>query len=144
MIFRQEIDRRLSLLAHARYPKVPILLAMSYYESDRRAAGLGALDPRRRRGRTIMRTKEIDLLHRRVIYTLRTKLPPRDVPPAFDELLSVGAAGDARLTITRLAAVDVARCVALEAHDLDTQRGRDMAAKMLRQARQELQQERAS
>jgi hypothetical protein len=43
--------------ACARYPSVPPLLALMYLRSDRRAAGLGALDATRRTGRTIMRYK---------------------------------------------------------------------------------------
>jgi hypothetical protein len=123
--------------ACARYPSVPPLLALMYLRSDRRAAGLGALDATRRTGRTIMRYKERDLLNRRVLYTLRNKLPPRDVMPDFDFDAPIcgAAAADSFVTITRLPAVDVARRVGVDERDMEN---RGLVARWLRQARREI------
>lgn len=125
-------------LALARYPKTPAPLALMYFESDRRAAGLGALDHRKRGGRGEVKCyKTVDLMTGRVQYDRIIDVKARDEFPSFDR--NWMRLEDAPETVTlilrpgRLAH----RAVRFDRHDFDTQRGRSMVAKVLMQLRRE-------
>jgi hypothetical protein len=124
-------------LAFARYPNEPPALAKMQYLSDRCAAGLGALDQRLRRGRSISRFKWLDTISRNTLYVIRNNLPPRDAVPEFDPSISISSPGNAYVTVTRLPAVCVERWVRVSQYELD-RFGRGYAAKLLRKARREV------
>lgn len=125
-------------LALARYQKTPAPLALMYFESDRRAAGLGALDHRKRGGRGDVKCyKTVDLMTGRVQYDRIIDVKPRDEFPRFD--MGVMCIDDIPETIQiiRRPGRFAQRAVRFDRHDFDTQRGRSMVAKVLMQLRRE-------
>lgn len=73
-------------LAHARYPDDPIDLAIMFFMSDRRAAGLGALDESKRpRGRRPVRnSKYVDIITGQVHYDRTIDVPAHREWPVVD------------------------------------------------------------
>lgn len=133
----------LTTFALRRYPGVDPLLAEMMYESDRRAAGLGALDAKRRNGRTIMRSKALDPYSGGLSYFLGTELPQRDELPPFDLDEPICTPSAACVTIIRLPAVRLALRLNISRDELRMgQSCRDITAHRLWQARRQLRRER--
>ncbi|MDB5730712.1 MAG: hypothetical protein JWQ03_607 [Variovorax sp.] len=127
-------------LAIARYPMMPPELALECFHSDRRAAGLGALDERKREPtdartvrRPVTRLKVADALSRRVEYRLA-----RESYQAFTGtcLLDPRFAREATFTKVTVKGYDYA--VFFDDRELATQRGRDVIARQLRAIRRQV------
>lgn len=133
-------DRELLELARRRYPGDPSL-ALMQFSSDRRRAGLGALDiDRRQRGtnKRICHTKEWRL-DGRVYYKssldipelwFYPKCPPAPCLSAFEAEMTVQA--------QRRTAVRAARVLPIEAHKIQDQAGRREVAYLLWQLRKSI------
>jgi hypothetical protein len=133
-------------LAMARYPDMSPLLALSCFESDRRAAGLGALDEKRRNRRSQVRnTKAVVWTGKNgevVVYSRVIDVPERMSYPKLDVselvLLGPGASVTAERSFVTLKR-DPARFVHLQLQvdprDMADQFGRTMVARQLREMR---------
>lgn len=139
-------------LAQRRYPRTEPTVALMMFDSDRRAAGLGALGYRTRPGglalkrhpRTMLsvsNTKERYMLTDRLLYTMRVSALERDELPEFIEMPVLGAAADATTTIIRRKGFDVAMHLPWDRRALLTERDRTMLAHALREARRKFRQE---
>lgn len=137
--FNEQIE--LLALAMRRYPDVMPDLALLYFASDRRAAGLGSLDlrnPRRRSQnprRNLQNTKQFNHLTGAVMYDRVLDVPPRQT---FEGSMpsSVKSIGDdAFLTIKTLAARHGHLRLDVEPDRLKTQKGRNYVAQELRKMR---------
>ena len=128
-------------LAHARYPNEPIDLAIMMFMSDRRAAGLGALDDNKRpRGRRPVRNiKRVDLLSGDVLYERIIDAPAHQVLPRMEFEYTVGSPGPAYVKATYVPARKSHFCVRIERGWLESQRDRRMAANYLRELRRRTQ-----
>ncbi len=128
----------LGKLAMRRYPDMNPLLAVECYLSDRREAGLGALDERKRmdsrRRSPVRNTKTRDLLDGRLHYSRRIDIPARDEWPLFDGdyLPGAGSVTDT-VTITRIPARHAHMACYAEAPR--TQVDREVLAALLRELR---------
>lgn len=137
------LDERMELagLAHKRYPDVPLLLALDFFLSDRRRAGLGALDERKRNVGGNVNNFKRDVFERGgVVYHLRRYSPERRefAPESFTYWgPSIDAATAIVKTVT-IPARDERLCVDVAYRDFQTQYGRRMVASMLRHARRQL------
>jgi hypothetical protein len=132
----QRVRMDLVSLSRRRYPDTDPLIALMYFGSDRRAAGLGALDERKRQGRGDVRCyKCVDPLTGRVSWHRRIDAPPRDYLPAFDPLGFDLCNPRATITVTRTPARKDHKAVTLDPFLLMDQRGRTVAARYLREMR---------
>lgn len=128
----------LGKLAMRRYPDMNPFLAIECYLSDRREAGLGALDERKRmesrRRSPVRNTKTRDLLDGRLHYHRRIDIPPRDEWPMFDGDYWPGAGCVTdKVTLTRIPARQAH--MACYATAPRTQADRNELAAMLRELR---------
>lgn len=124
-------------LAHRRYPNERIDFAMMMFQSDRRRAGLGALDTRHRHGRHISNVKERRYTGE-VCYTLSINAPARQQykrPPMW----KLGQPAPATIQLETVPARQGRICYVVQ--DLGTQRERDAAAHTLLEARKQLRRE---
>lgn len=126
-------------LASRRYPDDSPLLAVEFLLSDRREAGLGALDERKRlasrRHSPVRNTKTQDLMTGRWHYSRRIDIPPRvEWPPLeADDLLPGSGATIDKVTIRRIPARQVHMACYCERPR--TEADRRMVAAMLRELR---------
>lgn len=132
-------DKKLVLLALRRYPYKAIDLAVMFFQSDRRRAGLGALDERRRRGKELFRRKRLDLFSGDVFYEFGVNRPARReyVQPDLGLVpWSIGAQA-AALTIAaqEIPAETTRLAMRVPSKDLLDQSGRSVVAAELRRAR---------
>lgn len=138
------MDDRMELagLAHRRYPDVELPLAIRFLESDRRRAGLGALDERRRKvGGNISNYKRDVYEQMQVRYHLVRHTPARMEYPrmSWDEWMpTLGNAAEAKITLIQVPARDQHLCVPADYRDLREQSGRRKIAATLREARRQL------
>ncbi len=129
-----------ALRAHARYPDVDVFLALSFMDSDRRAAGLGALGKRPVRWpRPVYRTKVADY-GGTVTWVLGVNYPERrEIPlqplPRFPMKTAPRAM---TVTVIRHPPRTAEVCVRWDARDLQTEQGRHVCARLLREARRQL------
>lgn len=129
-------------LAYRRYPGMPLPMAVECFLSDRRKAGLGALDERKRRvGADISNYKRDVMEHGQVRYHLVRHTPAHrkyDLPPcaAFDP----EAPGMDTMTVRtfEVPAKNVHLCVPADYRDFHEQALRRRVAQALREARRQL------
>lgn len=127
-------------LAKARYPKVPLTLALRYFSSDRRHAGLGALDASRRRPRRheqVRNYKELNLVDGRVYYTVVRDTPLRWDYPRDEPMYALGAPMPP-IQLIQTPAVCAVRKLPVQLRDLDDQAGRRRIAMTLLRLRAEI------
>lgn len=126
-------------LAVARYPCKPVDLAIVFFMSDRRSAGLGALDERKRQRRPSQRVrcvKRLDLERGDIFYDRIIDVPPLqsldipEWPPALDDAPEY-------VTIRTTPARFAHRCVRVPARSFEHQRDRDFVAACLRELRRQ-------
>lgn len=125
-------------LAHRRYPGVDGALAVMYFMSDRRAAGLGALDERKRvfKGQTVVCVKTRSLLDGTVLYTTRVhRLGGREQPEFVPYPVSIDCPANETIQLKRVAPVDVCLCIKVDQHEFADQWGRRNVAKALKELR---------
>lgn len=136
------LDDRMQLaaLAMARYPRESVTLAMMMYDSDRRTAGLGALDPRKRHGRDLSNTKSATL-EGGVEYRLvrRTHDRVERIDPVLEDF-RLGISYKEQRFEQRLVRGRVEERVLPVSRDrIRSQSGRSYVAHELRRARREIQ-----
>jgi len=138
----KRIPMEIEDLARRRYPrKRHIEWAVMQFLSDRHAAGLGALDERRRRGREVQRGKFVDPNDGRIVYRMGVNRPPRRVIPYGDCLDFPGISKtSATVTCIEVPAIYLRLDIRVDPRDLWDQKGRALAAYRLRNARKELRQ----
>lgn len=131
----------LAVLAMRRYPDENPLLAIDFLLSDRREAGLGALDGRKRRASRphspVRNLKEFDLLSGRLIYSRTIHILAHHKAPTldyFEDYLMAYGPQDETYTVTTVPERRVAMAVRIE-RPPETQADRDMAAAALRELR---------
>lgn len=130
--------------AHARYPREPLTLALMMFESDRRMAGLGALDITKRLHRKnegykfVSNTKQMHVLNGTCVYQLAVHRLAFFEYPEFDSLMPTEGSGAECVTVTRKPEKFSERWVPVNPRDLWTERGRDMIAYTLRKVRREM------
>lgn len=131
----------LAMLAMCRYPKDDPLLAIDFVLSDRRAAGLGALDERKRlasrRYSPVRNVKWVDQLTGRIRYSRTINIEPQQVFPDldFDDYIpGAASAKDMVFTVTTVPARRVAMACQIDRIP-DTQDERRALAAMLRELR---------
>ncbi len=135
----------LVLLATRRYPGTEPLLAVEFLHSDRRAAGLGALDERKRGpgySKQVFAFKFRALLNGHICYRWGVSLPPRMVAPPFDWQSTVldlrNGRASATLTSTLIPARNESWAINFDARSSEDQQGRTMMACALRDARRKV------
>jgi hypothetical protein len=128
--------------ARRRYPDAPGMLAVSMLASDRRHAGLGALDERLRRKDVLdgpRRIKSQDFETRRICYKLTFRQRPQTHIAKFKPVLHFGASSaSAVFTQTRTPEITLAIRHWARPVDLTDQDARDALARALWGARREL------
>lgn len=136
--------------ANARYPREPLEVALFFFQSDRKAAGLGALDVRKREASRLGRhpvrnTKWAYEMTRDVFYRLTIdRLPYTEIDPTqFIELRAFNPNDPTPdcVTLIRHPAVFVERMVVINHKEFWTERGREGIAARLREARRQIRQE---
>jgi hypothetical protein len=132
----------LAALAHRRYPDMELPLAVRCLLSDRRHAGLGALDERRRLGRNGVNNYKHGLLESgQVRYHLVRRTPPRmDYPLVSWADFAAHSIDHAEPTIAlvKIPARNQHLCVPADWRELTEQSGRRSVAAALRKARRML------
>lgn len=135
---------KLLLLALSRYPDLEPRLALHCFQSDRGAAGLGALKSAMLRelrpGQEIVRCKDFDPMRFRVTWTLAVRRDARlEMEEPQPELVPWKEMSEV-MTVTTVAipAVNEKLCVPMNAQELRTQAGRSYAASLLWHARRKL------
>lgn len=142
---RHQLDERLTIagLAHRRYPNAELPIAVMFFESDRRAAGLGALDERKRNGgparsNAVINRKWINLLTGQVCYSRSINIKERWVLPEFEMVPpSISDAASEFVTMTKQPAKSAAIALRVDQRTLATQAGRAAVARSLRRMRRE-------
>jgi hypothetical protein len=126
-------------LAHRRYPDMPLDLALFCFRSDRRTAGLGALDERKRKRRGEVANYKLDVFeHRQVRYHLiRHTRARREYDPESFSSIDVF---DAKSTVLLIDIPERTQhlVVPVDYFDFENQRGRRRVAIALRIARRQL------
>lgn len=129
--------------AMQRYPRTNPFLALMFYESDRRAAGLGALDenkrPRKLYQAAVTNVKWQDLLNGTITWSLSVHMdahqewdPPVELPLSA---LSVSVDGDQYVTSHTVPEKHWERWVTVPSKDLHDPKLRTMIAHELRKLR---------
>lgn len=126
-----------ALLAHRRYPDMPLDLALMCFESDRRRAGLGALDDRKRRGVEVFRSKRLDFASDLVIYRFGIARPAREEYVPQDWMDFDPSKDYSTLTVQRvkIPAHKEKFGLNVRVRDFYDQRTRNLIARQLRNAR---------
>lgn len=131
-------------LAHRRYPDVEPWIAVEFFLSDRRRAGLGALDARRRLSvarKEISYYKQMDFYTGRIEYDARLNVPARREYPKLQESLADFFNDNSALACVQLIerpAVMAHLRLPFERSIFDSQTGRRFVAKELRKLRLQL------
>jgi hypothetical protein len=133
---------QLYALATARYRNTPAVLAIAYFESDRRAAGMGALKSGydyNRQYRNVSNTKTHDRMSDKVQYDRHISVPAFDRFPELE--MPVGSIDDfdpnACITLVRVPARNMSMACRVDREDFQTQAGRNKIASLLRRLRAE-------
>jgi hypothetical protein len=132
-------ELEVALLARGRYPDVPIRLAIIQFYSDRRRAGLGALDVERRSPRRggVTRLKTITSFGLYVRYVFQREPYQRfDEPPPSFAAGSLVFSPDATVQVVTVPGYDLIAPFSVQ--DLRDQRGRTHIARSLRAMRRQL------
>jgi hypothetical protein len=133
----------LAALAHRRYPDMELPLAVMCFQSDRRRAGLGALDEHRRRGLRLsgIRNYKCDVIeHRQARYHMIRHTPARmEYERQAGEDFNPNASY-AEMTVQMIQIPERSEhlCVAADYADLVEQYGRHRIAAALREARRQI------
>ena len=129
-------------LATRRYPRTHALLALQYFESDRRTAGLGALKDSPGRGhKNVRNIKRVDLETLGVFYHRIIDIPQRwELPPMEFTFSITDVSQNECVTMLKTPARFVERYVRVSRRDFQTQEGRNRVANYLRQLRRETRQ----
>lgn len=136
----------LAVLARRRYPGDPLDEAVMQYHWDRKAAGLGALDEKKRGiahyGRcngTVRNSKHRDLLDGRVRYERVIDVPEslRYPEPDWNTWMPGSLAGADTVTLIQVPARRAHLAVKFDARDFQTQRGRKFIAATLHNMRRQ-------
>lgn len=132
-------------LAHRRYPDMPLVLALQCFDSDRRHAGLGALDERKRSGRGEVRNrKRMSLEDGRILYDMVIDRPERRRWPTMPEPRPLsGVTSESTVTLELVPATLERRCLPVTWRMLSSQRDRTYIAHELRRARRDMRKRRA-
>lgn len=134
-------DKELAALANARYPDVPLLLAIDFFMSDRRQAGLGALGVERRKRFGAMgysHSKEMNHFDGRIFYrsAYRQKERLRYKPMPLMDYTHISQR--ATIETERVPSIDEVRAMPIDYKDFSTQAGRRYVARCLRGLRKEI------
>lgn len=131
--------KELVKLAEARYPNTRVDMAVAMLESDRRAAGLGALEGRAICPIGVSNSKEAMLLDGRIVYHTAVRRPAKQWGD-WDGLRLPSSPGDmasAFVTIRHSKPVGVLLAMQVNKHEFTDQAGRDGVARALRRMRAE-------
>lgn len=135
-------------LASRRYPQARAVLAVSYFCSDRRRAGLGALDERKRGlgryAQTIHNFKYQEPAGGMIVYRCEIRQQLRQVidqPWCWPAIDSMNAA--ATMTVTTLPGYTDTKCIPFNPQLFETQQGRTLVAKQLRRFRRDMREAKA-
>lgn len=129
----------LAAIAHKRYPDMALDLAVMCLLSDRRAAGLGALDDRKRRASRrhspVRNIKERDLLSGHLIYSRTIHIEAHQVLPELDFADYLPGAGAKHMTVTVTTVPERRVAMAMNCYPPETQAERNIVAASLRELR---------
>lgn len=127
-------------LAHRRYPDMELPLALMCFQSDRRRAGLGALDSNRRRGHKGVHNYKMDSEGRGVRYHLVRQAPAGWKFPLvrWENIDLTANYSEATIKLVPVPERNEHLCVPADYMDLREQSGRRVIAATLREARKQI------
>ncbi len=130
--------------AHARYPNDSLEVAISFYMSDKRNAGYGALWQRQRKywhQDEVRNSKDMYDMGEGIQYTCRVNLPKQYTFPKFDFSLPMATGpiiGNGCFTQTELPARNKCLAIRFDKRDFDTPSRRKYVADKLRELRRQM------